>query len=130
MEKIEALARDTQKALDTFEEILNEPFSVIVRDAAIQRFEYSFEVIWKLLKEYLNKKEGIICNSPKSCLREAYSIQMLNKEESITALEMTDDRNLASQAYAEEAAQKIFEKLETYFNLISKIFNNINKNLK
>jgi hypothetical protein len=45
MEKIEALARDTQKALDTFEEILNEPFSVIVRDAAIQRFEYSFEVI-------------------------------------------------------------------------------------
>jgi nucleotidyltransferase substrate binding protein (TIGR01987 family) len=82
------------------------------------------------LKEYLNKKEGIICNSPKSCLREAYSIQMLNKEESITALEMTDDRNLASQAYAEEAAQKIFEKLETYFNLISKIFNNINKNLK
>jgi nucleotidyltransferase substrate binding protein (TIGR01987 family) len=130
MEKIEALARDAKKALDTFKEILNEPFSIIVRDAAIQRFEYCFEVIWKLLKEYLDKKEGIICNSPKSCFREAYSVQILTKEETIDALEMTDDRNLTSHAYIEEVAQKIFKKLETYFNLISKIFNHINKNLK
>jgi len=68
MKKIKALTGDTKRALDTFKEILNEPFSIIVRDAAIQRFEYSFEAIWKLLKEYLNKKEGIICNSPK-CLK-------------------------------------------------------------
>lgn len=130
MEKIEALAQDTKKALDTFKEIFNEPFSIIVRDAAIQRFEYSFEVIWKLLKEYLNKKEGIICNSPKSCFREAYSTQILDKEETINALEMTDDRNLTSHAYIEEVAEKIFKKLEIYFRLISKIFNHINKNLK
>ena len=130
MEKIEALARDTKKALDTFKEIFYEPFSIIVRDAAIQRFEYSFEVIWKLLKEYLNKKEGIICNSPKSCFREAYSVQIINKEKTISALEMTDDRNLTSHAYIEEVAQKIFKKLETYSKLISKIFNHINKNLK
>lgn len=130
MEKIEALAQDTQKALNSFKETLNEPFSNIVRDAAIQRFEYSFEVILKLLKEYLSKKEGIICYSPKSCLREAYSTQILDKEESITVLEMTDDKNSASQAYAEETAQKIFKKLGIYFELISKIFNHINKNLK
>lgn len=129
MEKITALARDTKRALDTFKEILNEPFSIIVRDAAIQRFEYCFEATWKLLKEYLNKKEGIICNSPKSCFREAYSIQILDKEETINALEMTDDRNSTSHAYIEEVAQKIFKKLELYFKLISKIFNHINKNL-
>jgi nucleotidyltransferase substrate binding protein (TIGR01987 family) len=130
MEKIEALAKDTQKALDAFKEILDEPFSIIVRDAAIQRFEYSFEVIWKLLKEYLNRKEGIICNSPKSCFRDAYSLQILTKEETIDVLEMTDDRNLTSHAYIEEVAQKIFNKLELYFKLVSKIFNHINQNLK
>lgn len=130
MEKIEALIRDTRKALDTFKEILQEPFSIIVRDAAIQRFEYSFEVTWKLLKEYLNKKEGVICNSPKSCFREAFNIQMLDEEETIKALEMTDDRNLTSHAYIEKVAQKIFEKLETYFKITSKIFNHINKNLE
>jgi len=130
MEKIKALTRDTQRALDTFKEILNEPFSIIVRDAAIQRFEYSFEAIWKLLKEYLNKKEGIICNSPKSCFREAFNVQILDEDETIKALEMTDDRNLTSHAYIEKVAQKIFEKLEIYFELTSKIFNHINKNFK
>jgi len=128
MEKIKALTRDTKRALDTFKEILNEPFSIIVRDAAIQRFEYSFEAIWKLLKEYLNKKEGIICNSPKSCFREAFNVQILDEDETIKALEMTDERNLTSHAYIEKVAQKIFEKLEIYFELTSKIFNHINKN--
>jgi len=130
MEKIKALTRDTKRALDTFKEILNETFSIIVRDAAIQRFEYSFEAIWKLLKEYLNKKEGIICNSPKSCFREAFNVQILDEDETIKALEMTDDRNLTSHAYIEKVAQKIFEKLEIYFELTSKIFNHINKNLE
>ena len=45
MEKI-ALA---QRALDSLESILTEPFSVIVRDATIQRFEYSSEAVWKAL---------------------------------------------------------------------------------
>ena len=130
MEKIEALIRDTKKALDTFKEILNEPFSVIVRDAAIQRFEYSFEVIWKLLKEYLKEKEGIICNSPKSCFREAFNVQILDEEETIKALEMTDDRNLTSHAYIEKVAQKIYERLSDYSELTNKIFNYISKNLE
>ncbi len=130
MEKIKALIGDTKRALDTFKEILNETFSIIVRDAAIQRFEYSFEAIWKLLKEYLNKKEGIICNSPKSCFREAFNVQILDEDETIKALEMTDERNLTSHAYIEKVAQKIFEKLEIYFELTSKIFNHINKNLE
>jgi nucleotidyltransferase substrate binding protein (TIGR01987 family) len=129
MEKIEALIRDTKRALETFKEILDESFSVIVRDAAIQRFEYSFEVIWKLLKEYLKEKEGIICNSPKSCFREAFNVHILDEEETIKALEMTDDRNLTSHAYIEKVAQKIYERLSVYLELNHKIFNQINKNL-
>ena len=130
MEKIEALIRDTKRALETFKEILDEPFSVIVRDAAIQRFEYSFEVIWKLLKEYLKEKEGIICNSPKSCFREAFNVHILDEEETIRALEMTDDRNLTSHAYIEKIAQKIHERLNDYSELAYKIFDYINQSFK
>ncbi|MEW5766292.1 MAG: nucleotidyltransferase substrate binding protein [bacterium] len=54
---------------------------MIVRDAAIQRFEYTFEAIWKFLKEYLKQEEGIMCNSPKSCFREAFSLGLLTEEE-------------------------------------------------
>lgn len=55
------------KALDSLAEALRMPFSLIVRDASIQRFEYTFESVWKLLKAYLGVLEGIACNSPKQC---------------------------------------------------------------
>jgi nucleotidyltransferase substrate binding protein (TIGR01987 family) len=130
MEKIKAITRNTKKAINTFKEILEEPFSIIVRDAAIQRFEYSFEVIWKLLKEYLKEKEGIICNSPKSCFREAFNIQILDEKETVKALEMTDDRNSTSHAYIEKVAQKIYERLSDYLKLITQIFNYINQSFQ
>jgi nucleotidyltransferase substrate binding protein (TIGR01987 family) len=70
-----------------------------VRDAGVQRFEYTFEVLWKLLKEYLSYKEGIVCNSPKSCFREAFSVGILSEEETVSFIQMTDDRNLTSHTY-------------------------------
>lgn len=69
MERLELKYKDALKSLETLEDILKKPFSIIVRDATIQRFEYTFEALWKFLKEYLKEKEGIICNSPKGCFR-------------------------------------------------------------
>lgn len=52
MERIELKYKDALRALNTLKEIAKEPFSVIVRDAAIQRFEYTFEAFWKFVREY------------------------------------------------------------------------------
>jgi len=83
MEKLERKLKKTEKSLITLEEILQEKFSKIVRDATIQRFEYKFEVICKLLKEFLYNREGIVCNSPKSYLRESFSVGHLNEDETL-----------------------------------------------
>lgn len=64
MEKLKQRLRSCQRALATLDEAVNMPFSVIVRDASIQRFEYSSESLWKLLKAHLEQYEGILCNSP------------------------------------------------------------------
>jgi len=40
------------------------------RDGVIQRFEFTFELLWKTLKIFLGE-EGIECRSPKECLRSA-----------------------------------------------------------
>ncbi len=79
MEKLKILTENAGRALKTLKEITEEPYSVIVRDAAIQRFEYSFEIFWKFLKEYLSAREGIVCNSPKSCFREAFKVELLTE---------------------------------------------------
>ncbi len=121
MERLDTRFQDANRAIGTLVEILEEPFSIIVRDAAIQRFEYTFEALWKFVKEYLRSKEGITCNSPKSCFREIFSIGLLNEDETIMLLEMTDDRNMTSHTYKEEVSRIIFDKLERYTQLLENL---------
>ena len=122
MEKLKRRADETEKALKTLRDISQGPYSVIVRDAAIQRFEYTFEAFWKFLRDYLREYEGITCNSPKSCFREAISAGLINEEQTMTCLEMTDDRNLTSHTYIEEVADQIFKKIRNYSKLMEDVF--------
>ncbi len=116
MERLVLRYKDALRALHTLGEILQQPFSVIVRDATIQRFEYTFEALWKFLKEYLKEREGIISHSPKACFREIFSLGIINEEETVKFLEMTDRRNDTSHTYKEEVAQIIFSKIPEYFS--------------
>lgn len=129
MERLELKYKDALKSLETLGDILKEPFSIIIRDATIQRFEYTFEALWKFLKEYLKVEEGIICNSPKSCFREIFSLGFLTEEETVKCLEMTDRRNDTSHTYKEEISQIIYGKTKEYFllmkNLLMKFENKI-----
>ncbi len=123
MGKLERRIKDVEKALRTLEEISREPYSVVVRDAAIQRFEYTFEAFWKFLRDYLREAEGIRCNSPKSCFREALGAGLISEEKTVTCLEMTDNRNLTSHTYIEQVAEQIYKKIEQYYKLMEAIFN-------
>jgi len=128
MEKLKILGEDADRALKTLKEITEQPYSVIVRDAAIQRFEYSFEIFWKFLKEYLRYEEGLMCNSPKSCFREAFKVNLISEEETLKALEMTDDRNQTSHTYHEEVAQEIYRKIADYYIFMDTVCRKLGKN--
>jgi nucleotidyltransferase substrate binding protein (TIGR01987 family) len=117
--------RVAKRALGTLQEIMDEPYSVIIRDAAIQRFEYTFEAIWKLIKEYLFEMQGVMCNSPKSCFREAFKMGLVNEAESMQTLYMTDDRNMTTHTYHEDVAEEIYKELSGYYLLMNKIYVNI-----
>lgn len=121
MEKLKERLQSCEAALATLDEALRLPFSVIVRDAAIQRFEYSFESAWKLLKEYLETQEGIVCNSPKGCFREALHVGLLTRAETETCLIMTDDRNLTSHTYLESLAERIYAQLPVYLTVMQSL---------
>ena len=51
--------RFARRALGTLREVLAEPKNAITRDAAIQRFEYSFETSWKAVRLHLREGEGL-----------------------------------------------------------------------
>lgn len=130
MERLRLKYEDAKRALKTLEDILREPYSTIVRDAAIQRFEYTFEAVWKFLKEYLKEKEGILCNSPKSCFREIFALGFLTEDAAAAFLEMTDRRNETSHTYKEEVADVIYHKISGYFSLLQGLMAGIEGKMK
>ena len=121
MERLRLKYQDAFNALKTVEDILKEPFSMIIRDATIQRFEYTFEALWKFLKEYLKEKEGIVSNSPKACFKEIFSLGFLTEEETVRCLEMTDRRNDISHTYKEEVAKLIYSKIKGFYTLMKNL---------
>jgi len=109
MTKQDAQSAQFKKALARLNEALAAPKSDIVRDSAIQRFEFSIDMAWKLLKTCLEEKHGVVCQSPKECFREAYKQKVLAYDE--FWLELVDMRNQTSHTYKEELAQNVFERL-------------------
>lgn len=125
METLKLRIEYAEKALKTFKAITEEPYSVIVRDAAIKRFEYTSEIFWKVIKDYLEVQEGIVCNSPKSCFKEAFKVGLLSEEETVKILEMVDDRNLTSHTYHEEVAEEIYSKIKDYWKLMNDVLRRV-----
>ena len=112
MERLRQRLTVARRALDSLEELasLREP-TAVQRDAAIQRFEYSFEAVWKAAQRYLLLKEGVDVGSPKACIRAAREVGLLDEAQAGWALTMADDRNLTVHTYNEALAQAIFGRL-------------------
>ncbi len=55
-----------KKALASLNAALQQPKDEFVRDAAIQRFEYTYELAWKMLKRHLDESEGSAAIDPLS----------------------------------------------------------------
>lgn len=89
-------------------EAVAQPESDLIRDATIQRFEFTFEVVWKTLKLYL-ERQGHECGGPRPTLTKAFAENLIpTPEEADHWLAMLDDRNLASHAYDEALAKRIY----------------------
>ena len=85
-------------------------------DGVIQRFEFCFELSWKLMKAYLSF-EGIEANSPRSSIRESFKIGLITEAEDW--LDMLEKRNLSSHTYDEETAREIYQHIsQKYISLL------------
>ena len=84
----------------------------LARDGVIQRFEFTFELLWKTLKIFLREK-GIEVKTPKDSLKEAFRIGWI-KDEGIFA-QMLEDRNNTSHMYAEEKVKEIFDRIKANY---------------
>lgn len=89
----------------------------IVYDGVIQRFEFTFELSWKLMKMFLEYMGISKLRSPRATIREAYAYGLIKDGEQW--IDMMIDRNKTSHMYDEEEAKLIYQKIKnTYSKLL------------
>lgn len=100
---------------------LDEVMSDGILNGRIQKFEYCFEMLWKVLRKYLDVYDGIEVSPPKTAIKEFYLTGNLNSEEYETLFKMLEDRNSMSHIYDEEHFKEIHAMLPEYISLMEKI---------
>ncbi|MGH6896911.1 MAG: HI0074 family nucleotidyltransferase substrate-binding subunit [Geminicoccaceae bacterium] len=109
---LKQLFDDLGRSLDRLAEALrvaaDQPLAI---DGTIQRFEFTFELFWKMVRRLL-ARQGVEANSPKAVLQEAYRLGWLDDERSW--LKLLEDRNLTSHTDREALAREIYSRIPTH----------------
>ena len=117
---------DLIKATARLQEALNvENVTDVVIDGALHRFEFTFELAWKTMKDYL-EYVGLIqkTGSPREVLQNAYQNDLIDNGEDW--IEMMLSRNTLSHLYDEDESREIYEKIKSkYADMIEELINNL-----
>ena len=120
--KLDERKSDFSNALNRLEEALKKDLNDdIIIDGIIQRFEFTFEQSWKVMKLYL-EDQGILdeAMAPRSTIKCAYKHKLI--EDGDIWIEMMLDRNRTSHMYDESTARRIVELVkEKYIHEFKKL---------
>ena len=95
----------------------------LYRDGLIQRFEFTVELAWKSLKEYLEDQGTVLSiTSPRAVLKDAYAAGVIMDADVWD--EIIRSRNVTSHVYDEKPAIEVADRVcNTYLPVLKKLDN-------
>jgi nucleotidyltransferase substrate binding protein (TIGR01987 family) len=100
-----------------------------LRDACIQRFEYSFELCWKMLKrtlkDNLEASEDVDTYSKRDLFRVSAKYKLLEKPE--PWFSYLEKRNLTTHTYDEKNAEEVFSGINAFYHDATYLLDNLTK---
>ena len=97
------------------------------RAGIIQFFEMTFELAWKVLKDYL-ESEGYMVKSPRETVKQAFQIGLIDNGH--VWIDALSNRNLTTHTYDEKLATKMTsEILNAYLPELDKLYNKLSEEL-
>ena len=121
MNRFEQRKSDYKNALNKLEEALNENLEnlsenakQIIIDGVLHRFEFTFELAWKTMKDYLEYM-GITdkTGSPRENIQEAFKQGLIDDGE--TWIKIMLSRNELSHIYDEQTSRKIYDNIKNEY---------------
>ncbi len=119
--KLKYKFEDFQKALKKLEAALEKDAHLdeLYLDGTIQRFEFVYELSWKLMKSYL-EYQGTEVVSPRETFREGFKDGIIS--DATEWINLMINRNKTSHTYKEETAWDIYDKIKSEYIVLFKNF--------
>lgn len=123
-DKLQLQLEQLSKAVITLSEALEMEPTQINKDGTIQRFEYTFELCWKIMQSSV-KSSGILeVNSPRESIRIAAQSGLIENVE--TWFDFLDARNQASHVYDQMTADSVYETIKKFLPEVEKLVQKLN----
>lgn len=122
MNKLQNLIENLKKANQRLKQATKTKPTQMNKDATIQRFEFTFELAWKTMQEYI-RDQGFDCKSPKNCIREGARLDLIDNPEKW--FEFLNNRNLIAYTYNEKIANTVYRKAIKFSQNLDKFLQNI-----
>jgi len=107
MSKTELSLTSLKQAASSLQDALLPPKTDLVRDATIQRFEYTFELAWKTLRRYFKLNNQFEPNNLKDIFREAGKQRLIDSVEDWFGY--LEARNNTVHTYSRAVAEKTYQ---------------------
>ncbi|CAI3664803.1 HI0074 family nucleotidyltransferase substrate-binding subunit [Clostridium neonatale] len=129
MRSIDFKYMNLKKAYDRLLEVskLYDGKDDIIRDSLIQRFEFTYELTHKTLREFMKYLGVTLENSfPRSIYRKAYVNNLISNDK--VWISLLEDRNSTLHIYSEDLADEIANRIvNEYVDAIGELVNNLEK---
>lgn len=86
----------------------------IIKEGIIQRFEYTHELSWKVMKDFLEDVGEVKMYGSKDATKEAFAAELITDGD--VWMDMIKSRNKTSHTYNEEIADEIFKNIITQYH--------------
>lgn len=129
MRNIDFKYMNLKKAYDRLLEVskLYDGKDDIIRDSLIQRFEFTYELTHKTLREFMKYLGVTLENSfPRTIYKKAYVNNLISNDK--VWISLLEDRNSISHIYNENLADEIANRIvREYVDAIGELVNNLEK---
>lgn len=117
----QAVAYIRHHFVENEEAVVSDDLSIVldemIKEGLIQRFEYTHELAWNVMKDYAEYQGNNNVGGSRDATREALQLKIIENGE--TWMQMIKSRNKTTHTYNESTANEIYNKiLNDYFPLL------------
>jgi nucleotidyltransferase substrate binding protein (TIGR01987 family) len=100
--------------------VIKKELSDLEKAGVIQIYEFTFELAWKTIKDFLEEKE-VLVKFPRDTIKEAFKYEVI--EDGDLWIDMLEKRNLMAHTYNEANAEMAYELIsKQYFKALQQIY--------